>query len=154
MTALRVRYSGLRAEAEPLKTYPDVDLFVDRLLAEPVPTAAKLTLDPSIIRGGMIHPPGPGGLLVGANRGMGILTIQMPTGEFYAKGASAKGSARLVYQFLGRKIELPPDAEVPLDAVRKVIKDFLINSGGRVPPMVQWAKRYANPKTNWSGLGI
>ncbi|MFF5097770.1 MULTISPECIES: Imm1 family immunity protein [Actinosynnema] len=79
-------------------------------------------------------------LLIGADvaRGVGVARYSCAEGTWYLTNGSSTGGPVLAVHF-GTPVELPPDAEVPLDAVRAALHGLLTHEGRR-PDAGNWVQ--------------
>ncbi|WP_442806339.1 Imm1 family immunity protein [Streptomyces sp. NBC_01317] len=117
-----------------LHTTEEVDSLIDSLLSGPV--YENLAQIHSLERDSM-----PSGfpdheLLVGVDRDLqvGILTYLDSSGNVVTLGSLGRSP---VYYIQGHMTEFPANSEIPIDLVRRGVKEFL-SSGGRRPTCVQW----------------
>jgi hypothetical protein len=77
-------------------------------------------------------------LLVGAegNRQVGVLEFMDSDGNMVTLGTS-EGRDEVSYSFNAQAMEFPGNSEIPVDLVRRAVKEFLV-SGGQRPTCVQW----------------
>ncbi|MEW2134892.1 Imm1 family immunity protein [Streptomyces sp. NPDC005435] len=112
----------------------DVDSFIDALLngRHERNCAVVYSLDrPTLPSGYRDHE-----LAVGVDRvaQVGALTLAADDG-YVSKGSTDRGIGE--YMLLGHVREFMPGSEIPLELVRRAVKEFL-SSGGRVPACVEW----------------
>lgn len=119
-----------------LSTPAEVDGLIDSLLASGVSqNLAQLH--------SMQRPLLPSGypdheLLVGADGEfrVGVLAFMDSDGNVVTLG-SPEGRSEVSYSIMGHATEFPAHSEIPIDMVRRAIKEFLA-SGGQRPTCVQW----------------
>ncbi|MFI0967276.1 Imm1 family immunity protein [Streptomyces sp. NPDC021080] len=119
---------------EVLRSADDVDSFIDSLLNGPYDQncAVVYSLDrPTLPSGYRDHE-----LAVGTGKvaRMGALAFTEDDG-FASKGSIDRGI--LEYMLLGHVREFVPGSEIPVELVRRAVKEFLEN-GGRLPACIEW----------------
>ncbi|MEV7388335.1 Imm1 family immunity protein [Streptomyces sp. NPDC091215] len=75
-------------------------------------------------------------LAVGVDRvaQMGALTLSVDDG-YVSKGSMDRGIGE--YMLLGHVREFMPGSEIPIELVRRAVKEFL-SGGGRIPTCIEW----------------
>ncbi|MEU4095585.1 Imm1 family immunity protein [Streptomyces sp. NPDC026673] len=112
----------------------DVDSFIDALLngRHDRSCAVVYSLDrPTLPSGYWDHE-----LAVGVDRvaQVGALTLA-DDGNFVSKGSIDRGIVE--YMLLGHVREFMAGSEIPIELVRRAVKEFL-GSGGRIPACIEW----------------
>ncbi|MGV9310614.1 Imm1 family immunity protein [Streptomyces sp. NPDC003691] len=136
-SGVEARYRPAHAEAPELLRGPaDVDALFDSLLTGPVhENLAQLhSLERPLLPSG--YPDHE--LLIGAdrNRQVGLLAFLDAEGNVVTAG-TPDGEVQGRYCIMGHLTEFPPGSELPLDAVRRAVKEF-VSSGGCRPASVPW----------------
>ena len=114
-------------------TAEEVDTLIDRVRAES-PEQAPILMDVH-----MSGDPYSQGMDVGVSDDHGVIRYSgrdWPGGVVSTGDGSANG-AELSYFYLGHWRGFPANSEIPLDLVRKAIKEFMTTDGAR-PPSLRW----------------
>jgi hypothetical protein len=119
-----------------LQTSEDVDRLVDGLLEEEYSNSvAALYADGRLNAAGVSDHE----LLVAINnedKDVGALRYMGGDGTYFTKG-QASGEKEVIYYYTGSDREFPADSEIPINEVRKALKEFL-ESGGERPGSPEW----------------
>ncbi|HEX5493993.1 MAG TPA: Imm1 family immunity protein [Mycobacteriales bacterium] len=128
-----------------LRTPADVDTLIDALLGQTWEheTAALYHRDAPVNAMGLpdhelevtVNPDS----LTGALRYMGAWQGQ--EGTWFSKGTSGR-KGTVLHFYMGHDNDWPADSEIPLDAVRAAVKEFLATAGQR-PTSVAWQPHYS-----------
>ncbi|MEU6155155.1 Imm1 family immunity protein [Actinosynnema sp. NPDC047251] len=116
-----------------LSTVDEVDALLDRVRVES-PPAAPMLMD--------VHlsgDPYAQGLDVGVAVDRGVIRYsgrEWPHGVVSTGDGSADGEPRS-YFYMGHGREFPANSEVPIDVIRKAVKEFMESNGAR-PTCVRW----------------
>lgn len=123
---------------ELLAAPEDVNELIDSLLAGPV--RENLTELHSLERSLLPSGTPDHELLVGADQSLqvGVLEFMDASGNWTTVG-SQKGRTEVRYSCVGHVTEFPAHSEIPIDLVRRAVKEFCL-SGGQRPTCVQWEK--------------
>ncbi|WP_078951923.1 Imm1 family immunity protein [Streptomyces sp. NRRL F-5755] len=118
-----------------LHTAEEVDALIDSLLTGPV--HENMAQIHSLERESM-----PSGfpdheLLVGVDRDLQVGVIAYLDSDGNVVTLGSPGRSGPVYYIQGHMTEFPANSEIPIDLVRRGVKEFL-SSGGRRPACVQW----------------
>lgn len=138
--SLAVHYKqGHGAAPLIVESADEVDVLVDTLLDESqeyAVAAIYLRERPTIMGG---YPDHDFRLGVDQDRKVGVLRFaDMSDGGYddaYAVGHAVSGDV-VVYEQMGNPMEFPPDTELPLDAIRAAVNEFL--QTGTRPSSVTW----------------
>ncbi|GAA1287780.1 hypothetical protein Psi02_70310 [Planotetraspora silvatica] len=129
-------YRKEHAEKRPVLSTPEeVDTLIDSLLAGPAfHNMAELhSLDRALLPSGFPDHE----LLVGVDRKLQVGVLEfMDDGNVVTLGSS-EGRGEVSYFIVGNPTEFPDRSEIPIDLVRRAVKEFLV-SGGQRPTCVQW----------------
>lgn len=112
-------------------TTADVDTFLDRLQAD----RAAMQVPP-LMQLSRRDAEGWAVLHIGVNTDRGVLAHTDATGSFVTTNGTATDQP-LTYDYMGHVREVPGNAEVPLDDVRRAVHEFVITNGAR-PTSVEW----------------
>jgi hypothetical protein len=124
-------------DAEPLRleTAADADRFIDGLLSEDYEhSVAALYVEGRINAAGAPDHE----LLVAINNedgDVGALRYMGGGGNYYSRG-QAGGDKEVTYYYTGSDREFPADSEIPIEAIRRAVKEFLVTS--ERPTAVEW----------------
>ncbi|MGH3736450.1 MAG: Imm1 family immunity protein [Micromonosporaceae bacterium] len=136
MTIVEAYFKHEHADAPMrLSTPEDVDALVDAMLREPYENSVAALYVEGRLNAARVpdHE-----LLLAVNQQdkVGGLRYMGGDGTYYATG---KRSAyeQVVYFYTGSQREFPRDSELPLDVVRRVVKEFLA-WGGERPGGIEW----------------
>ena len=139
MINARVKAFYLQQHADSpvlLSTERDVDSLIDVLLeGSEWENAAELhSLDRNLLPSGFPDHE----FLVGVNREryVGVVSY-MDEKNFVSLGSSADSGEDVSYFIAGNPTEFPLSSEIPLEHVRRAVKEFL-SSGGVRPECIQW----------------
>lgn len=120
-----------------LTTDEDVDALIDALLTGPAyNNMAQLhSLERPLLPSG--YPDHE--LLVGVNRDLPVGVLAFMDAEYgnLVTLNPSEGRGEVSYSISGQATEFPDRSEVPIDLIRKAVKEFLF-SGGKRPECVQW----------------
>ncbi|WP_328786031.1 Imm1 family immunity protein (plasmid) [Streptomyces canus] len=130
-------YQKGHAENRPLiHSEGDIDALIDALLeAPPFHNAAELhSLNRQLLPSGFPDHE----LLVGVDKKLqvGALEFMDQDGNVVTLGTSG-GRGEVSYFIAGNMTEFPERSEIPIELVRRAVKEFL-TSGGQRPTCVQW----------------
>jgi hypothetical protein len=118
-----------------LGTPEDVDALIDALLESPEDgNLAQLhSLERSLLPSG--YPDHE--LLVGVNGDLqvGVLAFMDYEGNVVTRGMASRPD--VAYSITGARTEFPDNSEIPVDLVRRAVKEFLL-AGGQRPTCVPW----------------
>ncbi|MFG3686003.1 Imm1 family immunity protein [Micromonospora sp. NPDC047740] len=114
----------------------DVDELIDSLLAGPIhQNLAELhSLERSTLPSGAPDHE----LLVGADQSLqvGVLEFMDASGNWTTVGLQ-EGRTEVRYSCVNHMTEFPAHSEIPIDLIRRAVKEFCL-SGGQRPTCVQW----------------
>jgi hypothetical protein len=116
-----------------ITTAEEVDTLIDRVRAES-PGQAPILMDVH-----MSGDPYSQGMDVGVSNDRGVIRYSgrdWPGGVVSTGNGSANG-AELSYFYMGHWRGLPANSEIPLDLVRKAMKEFMTTDGAR-PTSLRW----------------
>ncbi|MBO1286403.1 hypothetical protein G6W47_19955 [Streptomyces sp. CAI-21] len=114
----------------------DVDLLIDVLLDGPeLENAAELhSLDRNLLPSGFPDHE----FLVGVNRERHVGVVSyMDEKNYVSLGSSADLGEGISYFIAGNPTEFPLSSEIPIECVRRAVKEFLFSGGAR-PECIQW----------------
>ncbi|MFI5712683.1 Imm1 family immunity protein [Kribbella sp. NPDC051620] len=138
MTATAEAYFRHEHDEQPVRisTEADVDRLVDDLLGEDYENSAA-----TVYVGGRLNSAGVPDheLLIGIDNAGGILgslRYMNESGTYYGAGQPSDHD-ELVYYYAGQDREFPADSQLPVEAIRAAVKEFVSKGGGR-PTSVEW----------------
>lgn len=123
-----------------LSSEADVDRLVDSLLVEDFGNSVA-----AIYADGRLNPAGfpDHELLIGIDSEGGVGSLRYTgqsapfSGTFYGLGRASKRD-EVFYYYMGHDRGFPPDSELPVDAIRGALKEFLASNGER-PTSIEWS---------------
>lgn len=123
---------------ELLTASADVDGLIDSLLAGP--TQQNLAELRSLERSPLPSGTPDHELLVGADHRLqvGVLEFMDASGNWTTAGPKA-GRTEVRYSCVSHVTEFPANSEIPIDLLRRAVKEFCL-SGGQRPTCVQWER--------------
>ncbi|MEU6381240.1 Imm1 family immunity protein [Streptomyces sp. NPDC046909] len=124
-------------EPDLLSTPEDVDALIDSLLVgSPFENLAQIHSTERDLLPAFGDPDHE--LMVGVNKVLqvGVLSFMDGNGNVATRGSS-NGRESPVYYIQGQMTEFPACSEIPIDVVRRAVKEFLF-SGGQRPTCVEW----------------
>lgn len=123
---------------ELLTASADVDGLIDSLLAGP--TQQNLAELHSLERSPLPSGTPDHELLVGADHRLqvGVLEFMDASGNWTTAGPKA-GRTEVRYSCVSHVTEFPANSEIPIDLLRRAVKEFCL-SGGQRPTCVQWER--------------
>ncbi|MGW2525357.1 Imm1 family immunity protein [Streptomyces sp. NPDC001617] len=136
MTQAEAYYRKEHAGNRPkLSSERDVDALIDALLeGSPFHNMAELhSLERSPLPSGFPDHE----LLVGVNKDLQVGVLEFMDESNLVTLGSWTGRGEVSYHIAGNPTEFPERSEIPIELVRRAVKEFLM-SGGQRPTCVEW----------------
>jgi len=125
-------------DPEMLSSPEDVDAFIDRLLEQPIENNLAEMYLVERLQPEESFPNHQFYVGVDRERGVGALKFNDADGGFASWAPwDAEADSPSYYCLMGNETEFPAGSDVPIDFVRRAVKEFLA-SGGQRPTSVQW----------------
>jgi hypothetical protein len=144
MSATAEAYFRHEHDEQPVRisTEADIDRLIDDLLGEDYEnSAATVYVDGRLNAAGVPDHE----LLIGIDNAGGVLgglRYMSESGTYYGAGELIDHD-ELVYYYAGQDREFPVDSQLPVEAIRTAVKEF-VSTGGGLPTSVDWKPWPAN----------